>query len=91
MTLFQDGTRGGPGWSEETLMEQMLALAGAIPDERQGEGLLDRLIDRQRQIVQALTTLDPFYKYVVDIRTGKAQDLEDGQAHGDAGGAAFVR
>jgi hypothetical protein len=82
---------GDGGQRITELMEQMLALAGDIPGERQGDGLLDRIIDRQRQIVQALTRLDPFYKYVVDIRTGNAQDLEEGQAQRDAGGAALVQ
>ncbi|MFF2841381.1 hypothetical protein [Paenarthrobacter sp. NPDC057981] len=82
---------GDGGQRITALMEQMLALGGGIPDDQPRGSLLERIVERQQQIVQALSHVDPFYKYVVEIRTGNVNDVGESQMHGDARGASLVQ
>jgi hypothetical protein len=82
---------GDGGRRITALMEQMLALGGGIPAGQQGGGLLERIVERQQQIVQALSHVDPFYKYLVEIRTGNVNDVEESQMHADARGASLIQ
>ena len=49
--------------------------AGISPGIEAAEDLLAAAIARQRSIAATLTQLDPFYRYEVDIRTGRVRDL----------------
>jgi hypothetical protein len=82
---------GDGGRRITALMEQMLALGGGIPHGQRGGGLLERIIERQQQILQALSHVDPFYKYVVEIRTGNVNDVGESQMHADARGASLIQ
>jgi hypothetical protein len=82
---------GDGGRRITALMEQMLALGGGIPAGQQGGGLLGRIVERQQQIVQALSHVDPFYKYVVEIRAGSVNHVGESQMHADARGASLIQ
>ncbi|GIU54301.1 hypothetical protein NicSoilC12_00500 [Arthrobacter sp. NicSoilC12] len=82
---------GDGGQRITSLMEQMLALGNGTPTDQQGAGVIERIVERQQQILEALSHIDPFYKYVVDIRTGNANDVEESQLHADARGASFIQ
>lgn len=81
----------GDGGNEvKRLMADVLDLRRDVSREHSDEDLTQRLIDRQQQITKALTENDPFYKYVVDIRSGDARSLEEDLRQKDNMGAAYV-
>jgi hypothetical protein len=73
-----------------TLMADMLALSRDVSADNSDGELIRRLIERQRQITGALTQIDPFYKYVVDIRSGNVDDMDEDQKQRDGSGASLV-
>lgn len=60
----------------ESLMAQALAGAQLLP-EAEGENLLAAIGVRQRALAVALDEIDPFYRYVSEIRPGRLGNLEE--------------
>ncbi|MFE4835527.1 hypothetical protein ACFRAU_12690 [Arthrobacter sp. NPDC056691] len=73
-----------------TLMANMLALTRDVSRDKPDDDLIHLLIERQSQITEALTQIDPFYRYVIDIRSGDVEDMDEDQRQRDARGAALV-
>lgn len=72
------------------LMEQMLALRNDFTSGQERPGLIERIVERQQQVVEALSHVDPFYRYVVEIRTGNVGALTEQHFLADANGASLV-
>ena len=63
----------------EALMAQALAGAQVLPGV-EGEDLLAAIGVRQRALAEALDEIDPFYRYVSEIRPGRLGPLEEADA-----------
>lgn len=78
---------GDGGREVKNLMAQMLALNSPLSAAADRPSFLAGLSERLLEITRALSQLDPFYKYVVDLRTGTVGEWNKE----DAQGAAFVQ
>jgi hypothetical protein len=66
---------GDGGHELKRLLADALQAGRDLPRTDAAEDLLAAAIARQRSIAATLTQLDPFYRYEVDIRTGRIRDL----------------
>ncbi|WP_030453280.1 hypothetical protein [Herbidospora cretacea] len=65
---------GDGGQRLARLMADALQGGREVPEGVPGEDLLQAIITRQRSLATALNTVDPFYRYEVQIRAGHVRD-----------------
>ncbi|WP_344242537.1 hypothetical protein [Actinocorallia libanotica] len=82
---------GDGGRRLERLMTMALHGGQDVPQGAAGEDLLAAIVSRQQSLAASLNEVDPFYRYEVQVRTGRVKDLEwDADLNTDPL-AAFVR
>ena len=82
---------GDGGRRLERLMTMALHGGQDVPRGAAGEDLLAAIVSRQQSLAASLNEVDPFYRYEVQVRTGRVKDLEwDADLNADPP-AAFVR
>ncbi|MEU8309831.1 hypothetical protein AB0C84_40300 [Actinomadura sp. NPDC048955] len=65
---------GDGGERLQRLMTAALHAGTEVPAQKAGDDLLAAVIGRHQALTAALNELDPFYRYEVEVRTGKVSD-----------------